>query len=232
VNRHCSRVERSFVAPDAIHQLLPGEHFAWVRCEEEEQVELLAGQPHGLPGKCHLTCPSVDGQLVERDRLRNGLCRHFRTLEDITDADRQLPRGERLGDIVVGTELESDDAIGGLTASGQHDHGQGTVGADPAAKGEPVRAGKHHVEHDEVGSTALDDRSCGIPVGRLECVEAVALQVAHDDVAHDRLVVDDEDGGHRAHCRCPRAHLAWWCSAQSLRTEPEIIPRSEWLVAG
>ena len=29
---------------------------------------------------------------------------------------------------------------------------------------------------------------------------AVALEVADDDVAHDGVVVDDEDGCHSAHC--------------------------------
>ena len=46
-----------------------------------------------------------------------------------------------------------------------------------------------------------------VAVAGLERRVALALEVADDDLAHDRLVVDDEDGGHAAHCggRC----LTW-----------------------
>jgi uncharacterized protein YcbX len=59
----------------------------------------------------------------------------------------------------------------------------------------------------------------------LERLEAVAAQVAGDDVPDDRLVVDDEDPAHGR-------HFAWCSSAQSRRTVPTVIPRSEWRVAG
>ena len=62
------------------------------------------------------------------------------------------------------------------------------------------------------GSITSSTTSCGVarldqrarassPSPASSVVEAVAPQVADDDVADDRLVVDDEDGRHRAHCR-------------------------------
>src|SRR5207245_3738064 len=45
---------------------------------------------------------------------------------------------------------------------------------------------------------ALLDESHGhFPVGGRQRLEAVALEVAHDDVPDDRLVIDDENGLHR-----------------------------------
>jgi hypothetical protein len=53
---------------------------------------------------------------------------------------------------------------------------------------------------DEVRPLALDQPSCGVAVTGLERAVAVALEVADDDLADDRLVVDDEDGGHARDC--------------------------------
>ena len=80
--------------------------------------------------------------------------------------------------------------------------GSSRARADPAAELEAVRSGQHDVEHDEVGRLALDERAGVVAVVRLERRVPLALEVAHDDLAHDRLVVDDEDGGHGPHGAC------------------------------
>ena len=97
------------------------------------------------------------------------------------------------------------------------------------------------------GSITSSTTRCGDPVsisfravvavGGLERLEPVALEVADDDVADDRLVVDDEDGGHRRHCHsdggyCSSTHLLWCSRAQVVRTDPVVIPRSDSRVAG
>ena len=112
----------------------------------------------------------------------------------------ELARRERLRHVVVGAELEPDDAVGLLAARRQQDHRERRAGADPAAELEPVRSREHHVEHDEVGRLLLEQLARAVAVVGLERRVALALEVAHDDLAHDRLVVDDEDGGHGAHC--------------------------------
>ena len=117
-------------------------------------------------------------------------------------ACRELARGERLRHVVVRAELEPDDPVGLLAARGQHDHGQLRARADPPAELQAVRSGQHDVEHHEVGRLALDERTGVVAVVRLERRVALALEVAHDDLAHDRLVVDDEDGGHGPHGAC------------------------------
>jgi hypothetical protein len=42
----------------------------------------------------------------------------------------------------------------------------------------------------------LDEFARSVTVPRFQRRVALALQVAHDDLAHDRLVVDDENGCH------------------------------------
>ena len=122
--------------------------------------------------------------------------RRRRPAQHGADARGELARRERLRHVVVGAELEADDPVGLLAARGQQDHGQVRARPDPAAEREPVGAGQHHVEHDEVRRIALEQLARAVAVRRLERPVALALEVADDDLAHDRLVVDDEDGRH------------------------------------
>ena len=70
----------------------------------------------------------------------------------------------------------------------------------PAADREPVQAGQHQVQHDQIGPLGLGELARLLAVARLERPVAVAVQVADDDLAHDWLIVDDQDGLHPSHC--------------------------------
>ena len=74
--------------------------------------------------------------------------------------------------------------------------GSSDVEPDPAAQLEAVRSGEHHVEHDEVGRASSERVACGVAVAGLERAVPLALEIADDDLAHDRLIVDDEHGLH------------------------------------
>jgi hypothetical protein len=69
------------------------------------------------------------------------------------------------------------------------------VRPDPAAELEPIDPGKHHVEHDQRRWFALEQTLSLIAARRFDGSEAVALEVPHDHVAHDRLVVNHEHVG-------------------------------------
>src|SRR6266540_4831508 len=111
-------IERRRVAPDPAHDLFAGENAPRVAGDEPEEVELARSQPQRRAVLRHLARRRVDDESVEgesllRDRLRLG------TPEHGADAGRELARGERLRDVVVGAELEPDDAVGLLTAGGE-----------------------------------------------------------------------------------------------------------------
>ena len=161
--------------------------------EEPEQVELARGQPQRLPPFV-TSRVRVDDEPVVREALLAAPSGSAR--RSTVRTRRQLARRERLRHVVVGAELETDDPVGLLAAGRQHDHRQARARADPAAELEPVRPGQHEVEHDEARRVALDELARPAPVGRLERLEALALQVADDDLADRRLVVDDENRGH------------------------------------
>ena len=66
-------------------------------------------------------------------------------------AAHELARGEGLGDVVVGAELEAEDAVDLVAARGEHDDRDVRGGAQVLAMSSPDLPGQHHVEDDEVG---------------------------------------------------------------------------------
>ena len=62
----------------------------------------------------------------------------------------------------------------------------------------PSVPGQHQVEDDEVRMLVLDERNRRVAVAGLERAVALAAQVLDDDLADDRLVIDDK---HRRHPR-------------------------------
>ena len=117
------------------------------------------------------------------------------------DAAHQLAQPERLGQVVVGAQLEADDLVHLLVARGEHEHGRlGAGGAQPAEGLEAVDAGQPDVEHDEVrGELAGDGRAPSSPLRREGHLVALLLEGVLDAARDGVLVLDDQDRGcHRA----------------------------------
>ena len=80
-------------------------------------------------------------------------------------------------------------------------------------------------EHHQAGKLALEQLAGAVAAVGLERAVAVALEIADDDLPHDRLVVDDEDRLQRVNCArplgvCKRRPLRLVPRAQSPRTAP------------
>jgi hypothetical protein len=109
---------------------------------------------------------------------------------DPCDELRQL---ERLRDVVVSAELESDDDVVELAARGEHDDRHTALAADLAADLEAVERRQHHIEDDEV--------ECALPEAE-ERVPSVAaggdavpglFEPERRDLADGRVVFDEKD---------------------------------------
>ena len=105
----------------------------------------------------------------------------------------ELGGGEGLDDVVVGPEAEADDAVGLLAAGGQQDHRDVAHLAQSRHHLQAVEARQHHVEHDQVRPVLERRLHRRRAVRRRHGAEAVASQVARDDLRDGRLVVDHED---------------------------------------
>ena len=82
--------------------------------------------------------------------------------QDGPDPGDELARAERLGQVVVGAELEAEQLVELVVARGEHDDRDGRVAAQLAGDVEAVEPGQAEVEDDEVG-VALADRRRGRP---------------------------------------------------------------------
>ena len=126
-----------------VEQAVAVEHLARMGQEGDEQAELGRGERHhgafgiGQPALERIELPAlefVERVLVGRRRRLLG-----RAAQHRADARDQLARLERLDHVVVGADLEPDDAVGRLAPGGEQDHrdvlalrtGGGTATARP-----------------------------------------------------------------------------------------------------
>ena len=109
------------------------------------------------------------------------------------DAGGQLAQAERLGDVVVGAELEADDLVELRVLGGEHDDGHARLGPDDPADLDPGELGEHEVEQDEVRALGPEADERLAPVGRGDDAVALRLERLGERLAQCRLVVHDED---------------------------------------
>ena len=140
------------------------------------------------------------------------------TAQDGRDAREQLHQRERLGDVVVGAELEAAHAIELGAARREHDHrhaaGRAAAAADPPAHLEAVEVGQHDVEHDQV--VAPGERPVDALAAARDHLDLIALrgQGVLEAHADRRIVLDDED----PRCAAPRlGHRASGTAARGSR---------------
>ena len=139
-------------------------------------------------------------EFAERDAHLFGRRRPGRRLRGLApqhgvDARDQLARIEGLGEVVVGAHLEPDDAVGLLAPRRQHQDGRRLVPAGPefAAEDEPVIAGHHQIEDDEIDGVGLEKAAHLPAVGGSGNAQPVLLEIARDELADLAVVVDDQD---------------------------------------
>ena len=102
---------------------------------------------------------------------------------------------ERLGDVVVGAELEPDDAVGLFGAGGQHDDrqgGRGRIGAERTADLEAVEAREHQIEQQEIRLAAPQRRQHVGAARNLIHRKARAREAAGEEHRDIGVVFDDE----------------------------------------
>ena len=142
-----------------------------------------------------LAAPEIDRDVARGEPLDRRL--GLDAPKDGAEAREQLARRERLGDVVVGAELETDDAVGLVALRGEHEHGHVALRADALADLEPVDARHHHVEEHGVDAALLEHRQPLLSVARALHRDAVLLEVAREQLEEPSVVVDEE----HAHAR-------------------------------
>ena len=92
-----------------------------------QQVELLGGEVDRLAVDRDLAPRDVDRDTVEGQLLAALRRRRLAPMaaQDRLDPGQQLGAAERLGDVVVGTDLEPDDAVDLVALGREDDHRRG-----------------------------------------------------------------------------------------------------------
>jgi hypothetical protein len=110
---------------------------------------------------------------------------------------QQLGDGKRLGDVVVGAELEAQHLVGlGRARRQHHDRGRCRALAQLAADIEAVLARQHQVEDDEVG---IERRCAHQSLLAVRCglhLIAFELEIVTQAEQHLRLVLDHQNALH------------------------------------
>jgi hypothetical protein len=150
--------------------------------------------------------------VVDRVQLRSlALDLFLQRLDPKERSDPCLQLGEvdRLGDVVVGPRVETDDLVLGRVERRLNDdrnEGQGLIALDAPCDLEAVELGKHDVEQNEIrerfprasgcvmrARERRDDREGFLAIARLNCRVPTRLQAVAQDRHVVRVVVDDED---------------------------------------
>ena len=176
----------------------------------------------GWPRRC--TCAARQVDRAGRRRRSAGASAAgaaARAAQDGLQPRHQLARLEGLGQVVVGAELQADDAVHDLAARGEHDDRQVALLADGAAQLEAVHLGQHHVEDGGV-EAALRAAAPGPALGRVALLQlhVEALQVGRQRRRQQLVVVDQQDAVHGRHARMRRSR-----SQRRFRTRQPPRPR-------
>jgi hypothetical protein len=114
--------------------------------------------------------------------------------EHRAEAGQELPGLKGLREVVVGPELEADDAVGGVTPGGEHEHGHVALRPQAPQHLEAVQVRQHAVEDDRV-EAAPPGREAGGAVEALLHGEARRAEVGPEHAPETLVVVDDQDAG-------------------------------------
>ena len=127
--------------------------------------------------------------------------------QDHIDPRHQLARAERLGDIVVAADLETEHAIDLVVARRQEQDRHIGGLADLAADIEPVQLRHADIEHDEGRLLSRKLRQRLDAVARLGGDHAGLAQGEANHLPDMRVVVDDKDAMSQG--PCSRASFYW-----------------------
>src|SRR5260221_4632080 len=178
-------------AERVLRDLLLAHHAAGVAHEHLQHVELDAGQVHVAPAPLHAALLGPQRDLADLDRPPVGA--RLRAAQDGAHARHQLARRAGLRHIVVGAELEPDDAVDVVAARGEHDHRHAARLADLAQRLDAVDLRHHDVEYDNLVAAGEGEPRRGLAVVHRGDAEALALEILGEHAGELDVVVGEKN---------------------------------------
>ena len=137
--------------------------------------------------------PAIEPVALGAGLRTRGRHRFLRAPQDRLDARDQLAAAERLRQIIVGAHFEADDAVDLVALGGEHDDRNVRFRTQRAAERQPVLAGQHQIEQDQIDAAVGQDLAHGFAVGGRADAEAILRERTRYQFADLAMVIDDED---------------------------------------
>jgi hypothetical protein len=184
------------VSPDLGEQVLPRPHAAGGTEQVDKEIELGRGEADEIavqpcPASRHVDLDAARSQYPIR--IGGG---PLRPAQQSPHPRGELAHAERLAEVVVGPDFESDDEVSLRAASGQHDHRDRPVALYLAADLKAVKTWEHQVEYHRVRTGSGDQLDRAWPVVRHGHLMSIATQPGRDRRGDLGFVFHDDDAGH------------------------------------
>ncbi len=166
--------QREAGAAQPVDDRVAAEHLGWHRRQRPQDAELGNGQGHGILTPLRLPALGIEGQAAVLQRRRGTLDlgrSPAHPAQDRHHAGDHLARAKRLRDIIVGAELDAEDAIDLVVARGEEKDRQIALAAQAPADLDPIHPRHVDVEHDQVRPVFAGLRQRGLAILGFERVE-------------------------------------------------------------
>ena len=191
------------VSPQGAEQHFASEDACRLRRKRPQKLEFDVCQLNGLSRELDRSPGGIDLQLADLDHVRDRsptVARQRRAAQQRAHPAAEFTDRERLRDVVVGAELETEHLVELLAPGRQHDDRHVAVGAKPLTDLEPVNFRQHQIEDDQVDSLVVEEPQRLLSVPRLHDSETVAFERKREEFLERILVVDEQDGRGVRHC--------------------------------
>src|SRR3989338_632303 len=118
--------------------------------QRNEQLEFNTGERHDTAVGDDFTLEEINRQSCKTQH--SGVCTlRFRAAQQRTNTCHQLTGLERFGQVIVGTNLQSEHAVHLIATSSEHHKAKGRVRRTPAArKFETITVRQHYIKQNDV----------------------------------------------------------------------------------
>src|SRR6059036_226077 len=117
----------------------------------------------------------------------------MRAAKHCFDTRRQFARAEWLGDVIVGADFQTQDAVDLCGSRSEQDNGRRLRATDISQEIEAVNVRQADIEDDQVYLALVENRPCRQAGGHADGVESFALQNELDVVRDSGLILNDEN---------------------------------------